>query len=390
VSVPVRAGGGVRVSARPERLVSLGETTIAIREALTERAGYLADACDLYESRHGVDWRADVDALPGALTAWAEALSGLGEWTGLVGQAYLEADGDDAGGVHRLSQARLWRLLPAEARPALDTAIAGAPGGGARDWGEPGDPPGWLAALQATDVAVGHTAQGVDTATVFVRGQGAAATWHESAPALLGRFVEPEVVTRLDRAFGVADAGLTGALAMRDQVEADRRSLAYSPGEVTARAVARGGGEAGLTVLAGASSVAAAGVVSPWCGPAAPVCAGAAVVGVGWAVSQVGGAGLDGLLRSPRPAEHDPEVVRDEVLGPEPRFLRRDLPHSQWGGLEQLAGVPPPELPEPVRDGVGPEPGYRPRDIPGATWDVIEAAHDAGRAVAAPPAGASS
>jgi hypothetical protein len=388
VTAPLRAGGGGRVSARPERLVALAETAVAVAEALRERAGYLADACGLYESRHGMAWRADVDALPGALTAWAEAIEGLGEWTGLVGQAYLEADGDGAGDVHRLTPARLRRLLPAGARSPLATA----PRRPALDWGEPDDPPEWLVALRSTDVALAHTVEGLDTAAVFVRGSGAGAAWHGSAPAVLGRFVDPGTVARLDRAFGVGGAGLGGVIAGRDQAARDRASLAFTPGEVTARAVTRGGGEAGVATATGAAGVAAAGAIAPVCGPAAPVCAGGIVVGFGWLGSRLGGAVLDRAIPAPAPAEHDPAVVRQEVRGPEPRFRRRDLPRSRWGGLEQVAGAPPPS-PEPVRDGVGPEPGYRPVDIPDRTWDLVEAMDAAGEEAApcvALPAGASS
>jgi hypothetical protein len=111
------------------------------------------------------------------------------------------------------------------------------------------------------------------------------------------------------------------------------------------------------------------------------VCAGGIVVGFGWLGSRLGGAVLDRAIPAPAPAEHDPAVVREEVRGPEPQFRRRDLPRSRWGGLEQVAGAPPPS-PEPVRDGVGPEPGYRPVDIPDRTWDLVEAMDAAGEEAA--------
>jgi hypothetical protein len=145
-------------SARPRRLLNLAETTGAIADALTTRAGWMGDEWDAYSLHNGVDWRFDVSDLAGALRAWAQTLRAIGEFTGTIGTAFLAADDDDAGGVHRLSEDRLHDLLPDEAQAILDESTARDE----VDWGDPDDPPAWLEALDFSAMAVGHVGSGVD------------------------------------------------------------------------------------------------------------------------------------------------------------------------------------------------------------------------------------
>lgn len=245
-------------SARPQRLLNLAETTGAIADALTTRAGWMDDDWVSYSLYNGVDWRFDVSDLPGALRAWAQTLRAIGEFTGTIGTAFLDADDDDAGDVHRLSEGRLYDLLPDEAQAILDESTATDE----VDWGDPDDPPAWLEALDFSAMAVGHVGSGVDTFDVaYVIGTGRAASWSPETPAVLGRFATPAGMAKFATIFSVGSAGLSGLAAGLGQADADTASLNYTDAEITARATTRGVGTAGGALVTSLGGTAAASFV---------------------------------------------------------------------------------------------------------------------------------
>jgi hypothetical protein len=205
-------------SARPQRLLNLAETTGAIADALTTRAGWIEDDWVTYTLRNGVDWRFDAGDLPGALRAWAETLRAIGEFTGGVGGAFLVADSGDADAYHELSEGRLRDLMPCDMRVRLDESTATDE----VDWGDPDDPPAWLDALDYSAMVVGHAGSAVDAWDVaYVVGSGAAAEWAPETPAVLGRFATPAQLAKFATLFSVGSAGLAGLAA-----GAGRRRLA--------------------------------------------------------------------------------------------------------------------------------------------------------------------
>ncbi len=317
-------------SARPQRLINLAETTGAIADALTTRAGWMDDDWDAYSLVNGVDWRFDVSDLPGALRAWAQTLRAIGEFTGSVGTAFLDADDDDAGGVHRLSEQRLCDLLPDDARDVLDESTATDE----VDWGDPDDPPPWLEALDFSAMAVGHVGSGVDALDVaYVIGTGRAASWSPEAPAVLGRFATPAGTARFATIFSVGSAGLSGLAAGLGQAQSDAESLNYTDGEITARATTRGVGTAGGALLTSAGGAAVATAV---CGPGAPVCAAGLIITAGLLGGTATEGALDWLVPDPEPAEHDPDIVGDQIDGVAPGTVLRDIPDYTWDVVEPV------------------------------------------------------
>ena len=317
-------------SARPQRLLNLAETTSAIADALTTRAGWIEDDWDIYTLYNGVDWRFDAGDLPGALRAWAATLRAIGEFTGSIGGAFLEADSDDAGDRHELSERRLRDLIPCDMREILDESTATEE----IDWGDPDDPPAWLDALDFSAMAVGHVSSGVDAWDVaYVVGSGRAAQWAPETPAVLGRFATAGQLARFANLFSLGSAGLSGLAAGAGQANADAASLNYTDSEIAARATARGVGTAGGAL---ASSAFGAAIASMACGPGAPVCAGVIIIGGGLAGSAATDGLLDIFLDEPGPAEHDPDVVRDQIDGVAPGTLLKDIPDDTWDVIEPV------------------------------------------------------
>ena len=320
-------------SARPQRLLNLAETTGAIADALTTRAGWIEDDWQSYTLANGVDWRFDAGGLPGALRAWAETLRAIGEFTGSVGAAFLEADSDDPGERHELSEGRLRGLLPCDMRELLDESTATDE----IDWGDPDDPPPWLEALDFSAMAVGHVASGVDAWEVaYVVGSGSASRWAPETPAVLGRFATPAQLARFATLFSFGLSGLSGLAAGAGQAEADAASLNYTDSEIATRATARGVGTAGGAFLA---SVGGAWAASTLCGPGAPVCAGAVIITVGVGGTSATDWFLGTVIDEPGPAEHDPDVVRDQIDGVAPGTLLRDIPDDTWDVIEPVEQV---------------------------------------------------
>ncbi len=317
-------------SARPQRLLNLAETTGAIADALTTRAGWIEDDWETYTLYNGVDWRFDAGDLPGALRAWAATLRKIGEFTGGVGGAFLVADSDDAGGRHELSEGRLRELIPCDMRVYLDESTATEE----VDWGDPDDPPPWLDALDYSAMAVGHAGAAVDAWDVaYVVGSGAAAEWAPETPAALGRFATPAQLARFATLFSFGSAGLSGLSAGSRQERADAASLNYTDSEITTRAAVRGVGTAGGGLLTSAGGAAAAGFV---CGPGAPVCAGVVIIGSGLIGSSITDWAIDLVVGEPGPAEHDPDVVRDQINGVAPGTVLRDIPDYTWDVVEPI------------------------------------------------------
>lgn len=324
------SGDESRASARPERLINLAETTQAIKEALQARAGHLEDAWAAYQVTNAAEWRVDFGDLPGAVRAWAQTVGAIGDWTGEVGQAFLDADSDDPGSVHRLRESRLHGLLSHADRRMIEESDADS----YVDWGDSDDPPPWLKDLQSTSMVVGHAGEYTDALKVaYVVGTGARARWSEATPALLGRFATPTSLTQFTKVLGVGAAGMAGLTAGFEQWFTDSGSLNYTDSEAAARAVARGTGTAGATALGGIGGQALAGLV---CGPGAPVCAGGVIIVSGFAAAGAGDWLLDQFISGPGPAEHDPDMVREEILGVEPGYLPRDVPQGTWDVLQSV------------------------------------------------------
>lgn len=318
-------------SARPERLTNLAETAVAIVEALRTRAGWLTDEWDAYEQTNGAAWRFDFSDLPGAITAWAGSLGNIGEWTGRVGEAFLAADSDDPGGRHELDEARLHALMPCDARRFIDDSDADD----TVDWGDPDDPPAWLEALDFTAMAIGHAGSGVDAVDVsYVVGTGTAARWSPATPAVLGRFASASGFARFADVLGGGSAGLSGLSAGLDQWQDDAGTLNFTDGEVAARATARGTAT-GLAALGG-STAGGSIVTTTVCVSSGPVCAGIVIIGVGLFASGVADRLVDWVMPSPAPAEHDPELVTDEIEDVPPTALLRDIPDSAWEVMEPI------------------------------------------------------
>lgn len=317
-------------SARPQRLLNLAETTGAIADALTTRAGWIEDDWETYTLYNGVDWRFDAGDLPGALRAWAATLRKIGEFTGGIGAAFLVADSDDAGDRHELSEGRLRELMPCDMRVFLDESTATDE----VDWGDPDDPPPWLDALDYSAMAVGHAGSAVDAWDVaYVMGSGAGAEWAPETPAVLGRFATPAQLAKFATLFSFGSAGLSGLAAGSSQERADAASLNYTDSEITARATTRGVGTAGGALASSAVGVWAAGIA---CGPGAPVCAGAVIITVGVFGTSVTDRLVGAVVGEPGPAQHDPEVVRDQIVGVAPGTLLRDIPDYTWDVIEPV------------------------------------------------------
>jgi hypothetical protein len=309
-------------SARPQRLVHLAETTDAIADALVTRAGWIEDDWQAYSLRNATEWRFDLSDVPDAVRAWARTLRSIGEFTGAVGAAFLEADSDDGDDVHDLSQRRLYELLSADLRGIIDESRASRHD--QVDWGEPDDPPAWLEALQVGAMVIGHVGEGFDALdTAYVIGTGSATRWSPETPAVLGRFATPTAFRNFSRLFGAGDAALSGTTAALTQQQADAASLNYTDGEIARRSTTRGvieGGGALVTGLGGWLAASAA------CGPGAPVCAVGVIVVLGTSGNKVVDWVADRFIDSPDPAEHDHEVVEDRVDAIAPGTRLRDIP----------------------------------------------------------------
>lgn len=317
-------------SARPQRLLNLAETTSAIADAFTTRAGWVEDDWETYTLYNGVDWRFDAGDLPGALRAWAETLRTIGEFTRGVGGAFLVADSGDPGGYHELGEGRLRDMMPCGMRVRLDESTATDE----VDWGDPDDPPAWLDALDYSAMVVGHAGSAVDAWNVaYVVGSGAAAAWAPETPAVLGRFATPAQLAKFATLFSLGSAGLAGLTAGSRQRQADAASLNYTDSEITARATARGVGTAGGALVSSAAGVGAASIA---CGPGAPVCAGAVIITVGVFGTSITDKVLNAFIEEPGPAEHDPDVVRDQIDGVAPDTLLRDIPGYTWNVIEPV------------------------------------------------------
>ena len=233
-------------------------------------------------------------------------------------------------GHGRDGRAGLLDLLPCDARAVVEaTELAEEV-----DWGDPDDPPAWLDELQQTATALGHADSGVEVAAVaFVVGAGADARWHAATPAILGRFATARSLSGFARLFSVGTAGLGGFTAGVEQWLADSGSYNYTDGEVRARTTARVVATGGTAIGASALGAAGAGLV---CTAGAPVCAGAVILVTGLAVTGISDRAVDWALGSPGPAEHDPDVVEDEVAGLAPGYLPRDVSDAEWDLLEAI------------------------------------------------------
>ena len=135
------------------------------------------------------------------------------------------------------------------------------------------------------------------------------------------------------RLFSVGTAGLGGFTAGVEQWLADSGSYNYTDGEVRARTTARVVATGGAAIGASALGAAGAGLV---CTAGAPVCAGAVILVTGLAVTGIGDRAVDWALGSPGPAEHDPDVVEDEIAGLAPGYLPRDVSDAEWDLLEAI------------------------------------------------------
>jgi hypothetical protein len=320
----------LNASARPERLHHLAETTTAIAEALTRRAGHLQDAYDAYLLANGADWRIDLGALDEALLAWAETLTGIGTFVGQVGTAFEAAGGSGGDSVVSVAEYRMLALLPCDARLVVEEAWGEAE----VDWGDPDEPPAWIERLGTTSMVVGHLGEGADAVEVaFVVGTGADARWSPATPAVLGRFASAEATAAFGNALGWGAAGISGVAAGLEQWVADRDSLNFTDGEVAARAATRGVGTGAATLIGGAGGMIAATSV---CGPGLPACAGVVVIGVGLAATVGGDWALDQVLDQGGPAEHDPSLVVEHVAGYEPGDRPGDVDDSTWDLIEAV------------------------------------------------------
>jgi hypothetical protein len=323
-------------SARPERLLDLADTTVAIAEGLDTRAGWMEDDWQAYSLRNGVAWRFDISDLPGAVRAWAQTVRAIGEFTGAIGTAFLVADDDDPGGRHELSEQRLHDLVPCAVREMIDESTADEQ----VDWGDPDDPPAWLEAMDFSAVAVGHAAEGVDALeSAFVVGTGPAASWSPRTPAPLGRFATPGALSQFAGVFGAGSAGLSGVAAGLGQWQTDAGTLNFTDGEVAARATTRGAVTGGGSLAAGAGGVLVASAWSAACGPGAPVCAGATIVGAGLAGGFATDRALGSLVPDRGPAQRDPALVQDRVEGVAPGTPFRDIPRQSWDVIGPVEDV---------------------------------------------------
>lgn len=309
-------------SARPQRLLNLAETTGAIADGLATRAGWLDDDWHLYRMRNGPDWRFDVGDLPDALRAWAQTLRKLGEFTGAVGAAFLDADGGGGDGVHELGEWRLRRLLPSDIRGVLDEDADACPV--SVDWGDPDHPPAWLEALRVGARVVAHADAGVDgIEAAYVVGKGSAARWSPRTPALLGRFATVRAFTNFARMFGAGSTALSTTADVVTQKHDDTASLNYTDSEIATRATTRG-------VTSGAASLLGSGLglgaASLACASTGPVCLGGITIGVGLGVERVIDGIVDRVLGKADPGEHDADVVEDHVDSIAPDTLLRDIP----------------------------------------------------------------
>jgi hypothetical protein len=310
-------------SARPQRLVNLARTTDAIADALVTRAGWIEDDWQAYCLHNAAEWRFDLSDVPDAVRAWARTLRGIGEFTGAVGAAFLEADSDGGDDVHDLSQRRLHALVSSDVRSIIDESRA-ARDCAYVDWGDPDDPPAWLEALQVGAMVVGHVDEGVDALdTAYVIGTGSATRWSPETPAVLGRFATPTAFRNFARLFSAGSAALSGTTAALTQQQADTASLNYTDGEIARRATTRGVIEGGGSLATGFAGLVAA---SSACGPGAPVCAVGVIVVVGTAGNKAVDWVADRFIDSPDPAEHDHQVVEDRVDAVAPGTRLRDTP----------------------------------------------------------------
>ena len=318
----------LNASARPERLRHLAETTTAVAEALTRRAGHLEDAYDAYVLANGPDWRIDVSALDEALLAWAETLTGIGAFVGQVGTAFESAGGSGGDGVVTVAEYRMLALLPCDARIVAEAAWGAAE----VDWGDPEEPPEWIEELGTTSMVVGHLSEGVDAVEVaFVVGSGADARRSLATPAVLGRFASAEAMARFGNALGWGAAGLAGVAAGLEQWVGDGGTVNFTDHELAARAATRGVGTGAASLAGGAAGTVAATYL---CGPGWPACAGVVIVGAGAAATFGGDRVLDRVLDRPGPAQHDPDLVADHVTGYEPGDRPGDVADSTWDLIE--------------------------------------------------------
>jgi len=317
-------------SARPERLTRLAETTGAIVEAVSRRAGWLDDAWGAYAAGNEAGWRFDFSAMGGAVRAWAQTLGAIGSWTGLVGEAFVDAGGRASGGVRTVGETRVLDLLPCDARAVVDDAELAHE----VDWGDADAPPAWVEDLRLTSVGLDHVGDGVDAVEVaFVVGSGADARWSPATPAVLGRFATASATARFARLFSVGTVGVGGFAAGVEQWFSDADPYSLTEGERRARAATRGVAVGGAAL---GGSLLGTGVAGLVCTTGAPVCAGAVIIATGVAVSGVSDGLLDRLLGSPEPAEHDPDRVEDEIAGLDPGYLPRDVSDAEWEVLEAI------------------------------------------------------
>ena len=66
------------------------------------------------------------------------------------------------------------------------------------------------------------------------------------------------------------------------------------------------------------------------------MCAGVVIITVGVFGTSVTDDVLGALIGEPGPAEHDPEVVRDQIEGVAPGTLLRDIPDYTWEVVEPV------------------------------------------------------
>ena len=164
----------------------------------------------------------------GAVRAWAQTLGAIGSWTGLVGEAFVDAGGRGSGGVRTVGETRVLDLLPCDARAVVDDAELAHE----VDWGDADAPPAWVEDLRLTSVGLDHVGGGVDAVEVaFVVGSGADARWSPATPAVLGRFATASATARFASLFSVGTVGVGGFAAGVEQWFSDADPYSLTEGE---------------------------------------------------------------------------------------------------------------------------------------------------------------
>jgi hypothetical protein len=309
------------VRARPARLEDFATTTGAIQEAVADRAGWLADAWDAYARTNDVDWRVDFGALAELLAGWGTALDDVGAWTARFATALREEDGGNFHGLMFADQASLHGGLSAEDRAVISETDREEP----LDWGDADDPPEWLEHARDVEVRTNTVNTAIDVVMAnFANGRGGALQWIDRTPLGFPRWASPATVARVGEGMTVGGAALSGVIASIDQWRRDDGSYTVTGNEQVVRAAARGAGVAAGSIGGSLAGSAAAGSVSPVCGPLAPACAVVLIGGSAYLSGHLSNSAMDRILPGPDPAQHDPDVVTDEVRGPAPGHLPRE------------------------------------------------------------------